>query len=84
MNWKDRIFFTFGIIIWLTPIAAYIYTWYLSITLFLMPLINLYGFWNWLGMLLGITALGAVSTGFFFYLVGHVRTPQATYKDLKS
>lgn len=81
---KDKLTLILGIIIWVTPVVAYAATWFYSIKLFLMPLIELYGFWNWIGMFLGLTALGAISSGFFFYLIANVRTPQATYKDLKS
>lgn len=79
MNWKAKLHLALVITIWLIPITAYIGVWYYSITLFLLPLIELYGFWNWLGMLLGLTAVGTISSAFFFYLVASIRTPRDVY-----
>lgn len=80
MNWKAKAHITLGIIIWLIPITAYLTSIYFSITLFLLPLIELYGFWNWLGMFLAIFFSAALSSGLFFFMVGHVRTPRDIYE----
>lgn len=80
MNWKAKLHLAFGITLWLIPISAYLATWYYSITLFLLPLIKMYGFWNWLGMFVGLTAVGAISSACVFYMIGSIRTPRDIYK----
>jgi len=50
--------------------TTYVYTWWLSIKWFLLPLIVMYGGWTFLGMWLAILALSFTTSFAFFYLKG--------------
>jgi len=60
--------------------GLYIATWLLSLKLFLLPLITLYGGWTFLGYFIGIFLAAAIFSGIWFWLP-KPRQPQATYRD---
>ena len=63
-----------GIALILTPLIVYLYVWYLSITLFLIPAFklyfSLYGVWGTFGIWAALTAAGFVC-GLFFPFMWH-------------
>lgn len=77
----DVLFIIYGLSIWATPIIAYIVTWYYSIKLFLLPLIQLYGFWSWLGMVLALTAAAYASTFTFFWMISKFKSPKTIIEE---
>ena len=64
-------------------LSAYLYTLYWSIKLFLLPLINLYGGWTFLGYFFGIF-IAAFAFSFAFFAIPKPHPPQATYKETLS
>ncbi len=77
---KDKLQLIFGLLVWATPIITYCTAFWLAIKLFVLPLVAIYGFWSWLGMLLGLVAMSLASCWFFFWLITTTKRPQATYK----
>lgn len=66
-----------------TMLSAYLYTWYWSIKLFLLPLINMYGGWTFLGYFFGIF-IAAFAFSFVFFAIPKPHPSQATYKETLS
>lgn len=78
-----------GIILLVLPVLVYLYTWYLSITLFLIPsfklFFSLYGVAGTFGIWIGLFLLGMISSFWFFSMLHQAKSrPQATYKETNS
>ena len=58
-----------GIAIWLLPIAVWLISCYFGITLLWMPLFDLYGFWNTIGIVTALNAAVFASLLFWNWLV---------------
>lgn len=76
-----------GLAIFAVPISMYLYIWYLSIKLFLVPAMklffSLYGIWGTLGIWTALT-LGAFCCGYFFMKLCAISKPssfQPTFKE---
>jgi hypothetical protein len=74
-----------GFVILGTPVAIYLYTFWLSIKLFMIPAFKLYfdmyGIAGTFGIWLGLFLMGFFSSFAFFKLLAFDRKPQATYRS---
>ena len=66
-----------GIALILTPVIAYLYVWYLSIVLFLIPAFQtyfaLYGVWQTFAIWFGLTAAGFICGLFFPFIYSNFK-----------
>jgi len=84
---KDKLQTIAGFIVLLLPVAAYIYTMYLSITMFLIPAFKLYfdmyGIFGTFAIWAGLSFAGYMC-GYTFMKIWTYKPPQATYKETNS
>ena len=80
---KDKLQTIAGFIVLLTPVAVYLYTMYLAITMFMIPAFKLYfsmyGVFGTFGIWFTLTFVGWLC-GYTFGRILTYKPPQATYR----